>query len=310
MVTDKVRETDKQTTIQIKQTIKIKMSSTVIKIEDLKIENIRLSPVKVNKKGGKTVYINYKYNNHDDPKKLRFQLPSMKAPFGISGWSIGSDGKPSSIPNEESNDSIELAFPEKECLALQKLEELEEFIMKHAADNSKEYFNKKKTLDVCRMFFTTGIKHTLDGDGVKNDKYPPRIRCKMNKTPEHTYNIQIYDSKKQKTTMDIWNYNSVIPKMSDCSTIIECSGTWIVGEKFGISFRPAQMKVKKNEMILNDYAFIDEENEENEENEETESVVEDDLPIETQDKLNDLTLDEEETIDPLEEVSSKRRTRK
>lgn len=293
------------------------MNSTVIKIEDLKIENIRLSQAKVNKKGGKTVYINYIYKNGEEPKKLRFQLSSMKAPFGISGWSIGSDGKSINTPNEGSNDAIELAFSDNNALGLKKLEELEEFIIKHAFDNSKEYFNKKKALDACRLFFTSGIRHTLDEEGGKSDKYPPRFRCKMNKNDDNVYTVQIYDNKKQKVSMDIYNYNSVIPKMSECSTIVECSG-WVVGEKFGISFRPAQMKVKKNETSLNDYAFIEEEGDKEDDTEESEhNYSENDLPIETEQQMNNLKIEEDSgndnEIDPLEDhvvTESTRRRRK
>jgi hypothetical protein len=278
--------------------------TNVIKIEDLKIENIRLSQVKVNKRGGKMVYINYVYNQNEDPKKLRFQLPKMKAPFGVSGWSIDGSGKSSSIPNENSNDAIELAFNSFEEPALRKIEELEEFIIKNAFENSKEFFNKKKPLDACKMFFTTGVRHTVDEDGNKSDKYPPRIRCKMMKTPDNHYTVQVYENRK-KVPMDIYNYSSVLPKMSECTAIVDCASIWIVGEKFGVSFRPTQMKVSKNETSLKDYAFIEEENEdEAEDDDHHESFSSDnDLPLETETKMNNMTLEEPEggEVDPLEE---------
>lgn len=281
------------------------MSAAVIKIENLKIENIRLSQVKANKKGGKTVYINYIYNDGEEPKKLRFQLPRMKAPFGISGWSVSANGENSSIPNETSNDAAELAFSENHQNIISVLEKLEEFVIQNAFDNSKEYFNKKKTLEVCKMFFTSAIKHTLDDNGEKSNKYPPRFRCKLNKNADNAYTVQVYNSKKEKVNMDIYNYNSVMPKMSECVTIIECSGVWIVGEKFGISFRPAQMKVYKNETNLTDYAFVEEDDKDD--NEEDHSDNDISREISNSVETIDLGLDETDENDPLETPSRRRR---
>jgi len=273
------------------------MNSTVIKIENLKIENVRLSPPKVNKRGGKNIYINYVYNTNEQPKKLRIQLPFMKAPFGVSGFSVGPDGKSSSIPNEESSDAIELAFSGKDDIGIGKIEKLEALLVNHAFDNSKEYFNKKKSLDACKMFFTSGVKYDLDEDGMQSDMYPPRIRCKMGRSLDNVYSVQIYDPNKQKVAMDLSNHNEVITKMSECCTIIDCAG-WVVGEKFGISFRPAQMKVKKNETALNDYAFIEDESDENNDDDDT------------ADKMNSMTFEEpneEYMLDPLEPSTTPRR---
>jgi hypothetical protein len=281
------------------------MSAAVIKIEDLKIENIRLSQVKANKKGGKTVYINYIYNEGEEPKKLRFQLPRMKAPFGISGWSVSSNGENSSIPNEMSNDAAELAFSENHQAIIHILEKLEEFMVQTAFENSKEFFNKKKTLEVCKMFFTSAIKHTLDDNGEKSNKYPPRFRCKLNKNADNAYTVQVYNSKKEKVDMDIYNYNSVLPKMSECVTIIECSGLWIVGEKFGISFRPAQMKVYKNETSLTDYAFVDEEEHDEDTHQESDNEIGGEISKSVE--AIDLGIDETEENDPLEASSRRRR---
>jgi hypothetical protein len=75
--------------------------------------------------------------------------------------------------------------------------------------------------------------------------------------------------------MSIYNHQEILPKMSECVSILECSGIWIVSGKFGISWRPAQMKVYKNETKLTNYAFIDDpaEIEETEEQEEEDDLL-------------------------------------
>ena len=241
------------------------MSTQVVKIENFDIKNLRLSPVKANKRGGKVVYINYIYSVGEDPKKLRIQFPKMKTPFSISGWSpesAGAKGLDSSRPNEISTDSIELAFEDNNSENLKKIEEFENYIFEHAFKNCKEMFGKNLEKVVVKSNFTQSIRYSIDKEtDLRNDKYPPRLKGKLTKDDSGQYLTKFYDSNKKQIDVNFENFNEHIPKMSDCVSIFECSTIWVVNGKFGVSFRPVQLKVYKNETTLNDYAFVDEDSE-------------------------------------------------
>lgn len=227
----------------------------VIKISDLKLENIRFSPVKPNKKLGKSVYINYDYEDGLGPKTLRIQFDKFKTPFGVSAWN--DDNPMDRNPTVSSLDSIELAFKEEHLEGVEKIKQIEQMVIEHAAKNSVEFFGGKKKRDVeqCKLFFSTAVKHSEDEEGNVNDKYPPRLKVKLLKNTDNNYAVNVFDNNRQKVSMDINNYADVIPKMSECIVII-CPSVWIV-DKFGISWRPEQMKVFKSESKLSSYAFID-----------------------------------------------------
>ena len=277
------------------------MPVQIIKIENLKIENIKLSEPRENKRGGKAIYMNYDYEDGEGHKKLRFQLPKMKAPFGISGFV---PGEKNSTPNEISNDALQLSASESNLDAIKKIEEMEEMVIKHAFDNSKAIFGKKKSLDILKELYTTTVKHSVDEDNNVTDKYPPRIRCKMIKNNDE-YITQIFSSSKEKLHMNIHNHEDILPKMSECTAIIECSSIWIVNDRFGITLRPAQMKVYKNDTNLNSYAFIDDgdDSEPDSSTEDLEETTEE--PAEETEE--DGAVDE---LDPLDEEVVKPRRRK
>lgn len=231
----------------------------VIKISDLKLENIRFSPVKPNKKLGKSVYINYDYEDGQEPKTLRIQFDKFKTPFGVSAWD--DDNPKERTPSKKSLDSLELAFKEEHIQGVEKIRQIEQMVIAHAAKNSVEFFGpkNKRNLEQCKLFFSTAIKQSEDEDGNVNDKYPPRLKVKLLKNGEQDYAVNVFDNERKKVGMTIYNYQDVLPKMSECKVII-CPSVWIV-DKFGISWRPEQMMVFKSESKLSSFAFIDDEGE-------------------------------------------------
>ena len=65
---------------------------------------------------------------------------------------------------------------------------------------------------------------------------------------------------KIKMTLD--NSDEVITPGSKCEAIVQCSGIWVVGDSFGISWSVVQIKAYKNNNAIVGYAFQDEEQEE------------------------------------------------
>jgi hypothetical protein len=279
----------------------------VIKLRDFKPENIRFSSLRTTKHGGKVVYINYDYEDNRSPKPLRIQMPKMKTPFGISGWDTSRLDKKDSSPTENSNDTLELSIGDNHEI-VEKFEQMDLIIISQAVENSKEYFKKKYAEDYIKMQYKSAIKFNENEDGERDTKYPPRLKTKLYKDSEFVYKTQVFNTAKELLKIDVYNYLEILPKGSECVTLLECAGIWIINEKFGVSWRPAQMKVYKSDTKLSGYSFIDDEaedqeednNETEEDNNETEELSEklEEVKIETTEEPVTVLDDD---LDPLEE---------
>ena len=270
----------------------------VIKIKDFKLKNVKFSSTKQNKHGGKVVYINYDYEDGKPPKPLRIQMPKMKAPFGISGWDKDRADKSDTSPTEQSNDTLELSISSGDEV-IEKLEELDSKAIEEAIANSKEYFKKKFDATYIKMQFKSAIKFNENDEGERDGKYPPRLKTKLYKDKNSNYKLQLFNSAKELVNVDVYNHSEVLPKGCECVTILECAGIWIINDKFGLSWRPVQMKVHKSDLKLSGYSFIADED--NEDEEDTDQEIQGDLQEETEqgetienveDDLDKLTVEE------------------
>lgn len=296
------------------------MQIKVIKLDKFKTENVRFSSPRANKHGGKVVYINYDYEDGNPPKPLRIQMPKMKAPFGISGWDKDRTDKSETSPTEQSNDTLELSIGQ-ELSVVEKLEKLDDLIVQQAVTNSKEYFKKKYDNNYIKNIFKSPLKFSENEDGERDEKYPPRIKTKLYKDTDFSYKMQIFDSNKKPVKMSVYNYPEIMPKGSECVCLLECAGVWIINDKFGLSWKPAQMIVYKSDNNLGGYAFIDEEEDNQQEDNHQEDPLEknkfQETPKETKEDLRQEDLPEENDNqedlpeeDPLEQKVSKKTTPK
>lgn len=272
------------------------METKVIKLRDFKPENMRFSSLRTTKHGGKIVYINYDYEDGRQPKPLRIQLPKMKAPFGIAGWDAAKIDKKDSSPTEGSNDTLELSLGNDAAL-IEIFDKMDQVIVEEATRNSKEYFKKKYAEDYIKMQYKSSVKFNENEDGERDFKYPPRLKTKMYKDSSFAYRTQVFNSDKQPVPMDVYNQSEVIPKGAECVALLECGGIWVISDKFGVSWRPAQMKVYKTDNKLSGYSFIDEDQDEESEKDHEENVCEDNDDVEEESKDSHVVPEEN---DPLE----------
>lgn len=294
------------------------MSIKVIKLKEFNPEHVKFSAPKQNKHGGKVVYINYDYQDGSGPKPLRIQLPRMKAPFGISGWDKDRADKKDTSPTEQSNDTLELSIGDHKEL-IEKFEKVDQMAIQQGISNSKDFFKKKFEASYIKMQYKSAIKFNENEDGERDDKYPPRLKTKLYKDSEFNYKMQIFNSDKQLVNVSVYNQNEVLPKGCECIALLECAGIWIINEKFGISWRPAQMKVFKSDVRLEGYSFLEDGDDQEDCEEETpeptddvEEEVNDDEDVAEAAKSIEETIldDEDDPLEKVEEVSEKKKTRK
>jgi hypothetical protein len=248
----------------------------VIKIQDFDLNNVRFSVPKQMKHGGKTIYINYDYQDGNGPKPLRIQLPRLKVPFGISGWDGTRADKSDLSPTEQSNDTIEFSTGEYQKEVTEKIEALDKKVIDYAIKNKKEIFKKKLDDKIIKLHYKSPIKYSENEDGDRSDKYPPRLKTKVYKQEDFSYRFQAFDVDKKPVKMSVYNHSEYLPKGGECIALLECGGIWIINDNFGVSWRPAQLKVFPNSTGLSEYAFVEEVSEELEKTHITEENSEDD----------------------------------
>lgn len=232
------------------------MTSKVINIKNLKLNNVQISKPKLNKSGGKVIYINYDYEDGQGPKPLRLQMPKMKAPFGISGYDKDNTDNTDNSVTERSNDSIDLSLGDHED-AIEKLKKLDKLFLDRVKANPIEFFNKKRSEEGIEEVFTPSVKYGKNkATGEISTEYPPRMKNKLYKDNEGKYNLQVYTPDRKPVEMNIYNQGEIIPKGCECVTLLGVAG-WVTPTGLGLSWRPAQMIVYKSDNALQNFAFLE-----------------------------------------------------
>lgn len=215
-------------------------------------KNIDVSKVSFNENvrtldnGGKTVYIGY------EGRPLVFQIPEMTVPFGSSCWNAGGNG---SDPTKDKH-SVDLSFKGMESRSTLRafhafLTAFDDAILDSALENSSAWFKKKYTSkDVVGALYTPLLKRSKSKEtGEYDDKYPPTFKINL-PFKDGKYDLNIYNTEKQPITL------SSIDKGSKVTAILQCSGLWIAGGKFGCSWKVIQLRVASPESIQG-FAFQD-----------------------------------------------------
>lgn len=231
-------------------------TSLITKADEIDYKKFKLSnTIKVNKYQGKSVYASY------NGTIMRIQLPKMGLPFGISKY-----------VNPETSDvkySLDLSMKDIDEKIFKNFEDIENSVLDYVERNSKELFKKQRSKEILKEFYKPFIKYNEDENGERSDKYPPIFKGKL-WTNGNDFTVDVYDSKKvdgkyPKIKMTLDNSDEIITAGSHCETILQCSGLWVVGDSFGISWSVSQIKIYKNDNAIVGYAFQDEEETEEQE---------------------------------------------
>lgn len=223
----------------------------VLNINDWNPSEIKYMAPKVNAMGGKSINIISKQTN----RSLHISTPLLMT-WGISDFTDEktgeSDGKFSislQFPNEEYRNDATDAF-------LAKLQAFENQILEDSVKNSELWWGEQKSLEICRDRFFPFVKYSKNKDTKKIDyskppTFRPRVPCYDNK-----WGLEIYDTNTNlifpcendssglpKSPMDF------VPKLSRVACGLQCSGIWIGGKGFGVSWKIFQCIVKPVEIV-------------------------------------------------------------
>lgn len=223
-------------------------TSTVKKVIEFADWNPKLNKYmapKVNDKGGKSITLISKQTN----RALHLNTPLMMT-WGIADFCDehgNSDGKYKisiNFPNEEykTNDTD---------LLLKKMIEFQEQVLDDAVENSEIWWGEKMSRELVKHTFFPFLKYKKNKDTKKFDyTSAPSIQAKVPFYDGKRWDVELYDT----------NYNLIfpcenpdltpvdfVPKMSKVACTIQCTGIWIGGKGWGLTWKLVQCLVKPRE---------------------------------------------------------------
>ena len=220
--------------------------NVVLSVSEWDTSAIKYMAPKVNDKGGKSINIVSKQTN----RSLHLTTPLLMT-WGISDFVDGegvSDGKYSislNFPNDEYRSAASDEF-------LTKLKEFEQQILQDAVKNSDLWWGEPMSLELCKHTFFPFLKYSKNKDTKKIDyTKPPSIRAKV-PCYDGKWGVEIYNTSSQ-LIFPNEDPNSMpmdfVTKLSSVACGIQCSGIWIGGKGWGLTWKMFQCIVKPKAVV-------------------------------------------------------------
>lgn len=224
------------------------MNTTVILPREFDVKHVSLKAVKQLETGGKYVPIEY------SGKRFRIQSPNMPIPFGLN---IFDKNGPANLKYD-----VQLNFRNSETDPKTRefhdaLKAFDDYCIDQGVKNAAPWFKMQDgNRQIIKAFYTPCVKMPgLDAAG-KPKPYPPTFKVSL-KQKDNKFTTEFYDENRRE-------YEGVGPKDlllkgAEISVLLECSGLWFAGGKFGASWKAIQIKVNKLPMQITGSLFRDEE---------------------------------------------------
>ncbi len=221
------------------------MSSNVVLANNFDTKKLSFSQLKVLDNGGKQAYMNY------DGGMFVFQTPTCTLPYGMSAFDkagpIKYDAQLSLRGYDEAGSKMQQFY--------QALSTLDEWMIEQGVKNSKQWFKSDLSRDVIKAFYTPVIRVSKDKDG--NPKpYPPTIKCALKqKRDSQEFDVTCYNEKREQ-------YRGIpleelLVKGTQGVFLIQCTGMWFAGSKYGLSWKIVQTLISKLPQSARNFTFVD-----------------------------------------------------
>jgi hypothetical protein len=133
------------------------------------------------------------------------------------------------------------------------LHSLDEFMLDQGVKNSAAWFKGAKSREVLAELYTPVVRFSVDSEGVRKP-YPPTLKVQLRKR-DGKFETSVYDDKKR--PMDDIPLEDIIVKGSVLTCLIQCTGIWFAGGKYGLSWKAVQIRADKVPQSLRGPAFLD-----------------------------------------------------
>lgn len=180
-----------------------------------------------------------------------FQTPSMTLPYGMSAFDKAGPVKYSAEFSLRGYDEAGSKMQQ----FYQALERLDEWMIEQGVKNSKQWFKSDLSRDVIKAFYTPMIRISRDKDG--NPKpYPPTIKTSLRqKRDSQEFDVQCYDEKR--TLYRGIPLEELLVKGAQMTCLIQCTGIWFAGSKYGLSWKLVQCLINKLPQSARGFTFVD-----------------------------------------------------
>jgi hypothetical protein len=126
-------------------------------------------------------------------------------------------------------------------------------MIEQGVKNSKAWFKADLKADMVRMFYTPTLRFAKDAEGNLKP-YPPTLKIQLRKR-DGKFETAVYDDKKRPLT-DV-PLEDVLVKKAFLTALIQCTGVWFAGGKFGLSWKAIQIRADKIPDSIRGFAFLD-----------------------------------------------------
>jgi hypothetical protein len=237
------------------------MSSLTHFPSEIDAAKIKFGPVKLLPSGGKAVNLSYQERN------LIVEAPSLPIPYGVNIYDKeGPDKLKYSLDL-----SLRGADENEDVRKLQTfLEAFDERMIDAGVENGAAWFKMANpSREVIKAFYTPLVKISKDAQG--NPKpYPPTFKLSLRqKAPKKNkdgaviakgdgFDADVYDNTSGEMTavqLSSANVEQMFPKRGQVTAIIQCTGVWFAGSKFGTTWKLTQARIDSQPEQIRGPAF-------------------------------------------------------
>jgi hypothetical protein len=217
-----------------------KMSSPIVQPSAFSASKVSISQPKVLESGGKLAYLNY-----GDARSLMMQTPSLPSPFGMNVFDKNGPPKYSldlamrGYNGTNANPKVKAFY--------EALTALDEFMIDQGVKNSKLWFKADMKREVVQAFYTPCVKFGRDKEGNQTP-YPPNVKLQLRRRRDRDeFETDFYDEKSKtdphaKPLKGI-PIEEMLVKKVEVTALMQCTGVWFAGGKFGLSWKAVQIRL-------------------------------------------------------------------
>lgn len=169
-------------------------------------------------------------------RALTVQTPELEAPFGLRKW--GGNGE-----REKGTLELAVAAAPHDATAVafhDMLAALDALVVAQAFDKSAAWFKKRHdSREAVAALYTPMLRP------ASSDRYPPSLRLNL-PIREGRYECEAVPA-------DLDAVNTVRARVS---AVMQCTGVWIAGGRFGCAWRALSVRVTPAAPRLSGYAFV------------------------------------------------------
>lgn len=226
------------------------MSKAIVSVKKFNTDNITFSAPRQLDSGGKSIYMNYSYDANTR-KNITVQVGSLTLPFGLNVFDKNGPENIKysmnlSLRGYDDNDKVKSIY--------EMFSALDDYMIDQGVANSKVWFKGQKSREAVQDFYTPIVQWAKDENGNRKP-YPPTLKVQL-RQKEGKFDLELYNENGDE--LKNTPLKDVLVKGAQVTCLIQCTGVWFAGSKYGLSWKAVQIRVDKVPESLSGYSIRDE----------------------------------------------------